>query len=248
MGLKKIYHLHIPRTSGTNILDAVSEAAENQPPDARQALLIYPAGNFEVLFDAQKVSKYSFISGHFATNPMVQLKDLVVFSLVREPISQYISCAAYRCTSTDREFTHDELERYVLGYYDVPNSFPGFSGFPNSQSHFLSAELARLDEFNEMYHSNEQSSFFFGSPKSLEDVKPYVDEMLIGTLENRGLLLEKVNIIMNQEFGVAVKNDKRKVNNNPDIGFKVSRRVLKLIEEKTWLDLEVYNYVKTKER
>ena len=250
--IKPVYHLHIPRTAGTNILYEVQRAAriaaEERVNDVNteywenyEHLRIYTPHIFEFMYDCAKTSTYNYISGHFAVNPVLELKDPVVFTFVREPVSQFISSAAYRCMTAREEFTSAGLDAYIDGHYDNYGVFQGFSGCDNPQSKFLAAKLV---EFELDGIEGASGITFVSIPETLDDVKSYIDSMIIGTVDNRHLVLDRVNEVMRAQFGVEIGNNENHVNSSISLDFTVSNSQIKRIKKKLELDEEIYQYVK----
>lgn len=240
--VRPVYHLHIPRTAGTNILYEVQRISRHHD-STKEKIKLYTPGVLEFIYDHERMKSYNFISGHFATNPILELKNPFVFTFVREPISQFISSAAYRCLGARSEFTSYELDRYISGEYDVFGEFQGFSGCDNPQSKFLSAKLV---EFN-IEEENRHGITFVNEPSTFDDVKPFIDNMVCGTVDKRDLVLNRVNKVLMSQFGVEIPNNTNRINSTIAPSFTVSQSQINRMKLKLELDYEIYEYVKAKE-
>jgi hypothetical protein len=89
---------------------------------------------------------------------------------------------------------------------------------------------------------------FIDSPRSLADVRQYTDDMIIGTVENRHIVIDKINVVLKKQFGITMENDKRKVNSNMQLRFEISAEQIKRIKAKLELDEEVYQHIKEREK
>lgn len=260
VNIRPIYHNHIPRTAGTNILYSLQRAqgrlreaflrGEHHNEDGRYAdLRMYNPDILEFMYDSDKMRDFNYISGHFATNPIHEIENVLAFSFVRNPVDQFVSTAAYRCLSARIDFTPEILDAYIAGHYQVWGEFEGFSGISNPQSHFLSSRFAKFElENSNRADGSTVGMAFISSPKSLDDVRQFTDDMIIGTVENRHLVLEKINKVMRKQFGIEIPNDTRKINSNLTIRFEISPTQMKRMKEKLELDEEVYQHVKEREK
>lgn len=258
--VRPIYNLHIPRTSGTNTLYAMQrENARMREVNKQKALQgeeleyahlhMYTPDILEFMYDNEKMGDYNYLSGHFATNPIHEIDNLITYSMVRNPIDQFVSTIAYRCMTARIPFTSYELDAYIDGHYRVWGEFEGFSGIDNPQSHFLSQKFATFElENSNRKDGSTRGIAFIGSPQSLADVRQFTDQMIIGTVENRHIVIDKINVILKKQFGITMENDKRKVNSNMKLRFEISKDQMKKMKAKLELDEEVYQHVKEREK
>jgi hypothetical protein len=210
---------------------------------------MYTPDILEFIYDHHKMKNYNYISGHFATNPIHEISNLITFSMVRNPVDQFVSTIAHRCMIARIPFTSYELDAYIDGYYKIWGEFEGFSGIDNPQSHFLSQKFVSFETEDRSSASGYKSGMaFLSSPKSLADVRQFTDDMIIGTVENRHVVIDKINVILKKQFGITMENDKRKVNSNTQIRFEISKDQMKKMKAKLELDEEVYQHIKEREK
>ena len=234
-----IYHNHVPRTSGTDILYELQRAVKS----SNGTVKLYVPGVLEFFYDKQKTESFDIITGHFASNPIRELDDLIVFSIIRNPFDQYISTASYRFLTDNVEMTPYDLDRFIDGEFDTFGAFQGFSGCDNPQSKFLAAKLVHmLDESGSDLYS------FVDEPRCLDDVKPFIDNFIVGTLENRDLVIEKLNTVLSKKFGIMINANTNRTNTTVPLKFTISNLQKKKIADKLELDEEVYQYIKTIEK
>lgn len=250
MKIRPIYHLHIPRTSGTEILRELQKAESVyakriDSPNKYAKLKVYTPGEYEfVLPPASELKDYNFFSGHFAANPVQDLDNPIVFTLMRDPVSQYLSTITYRCLCDgvvpSREFVDKHIDNY---FYNSDVHEPLFNGAPDAQSRFM---VHRLIEVYDPY-TGVTRSVFEDKELSVHEVKDFVDSHIVGTLDSRDRVIDRVNVFMLKQFGVKLMSNAAKVNTSPAIEFDLTDVQLKKIKEKTQVDEEIYQYIKMKE-
>lgn len=250
MKIRPIYHLHIPRTSGTEILAEVQRAeaichqrVDNQSDFAK--LQVYVPGEYEfILPSVSELENYNFFSGHFAANPVQDLDNTVVFALMRDPVSQYLSTITYRCLCDGTTPTRDLVDKHINNhFYSSDVHEPLFNGASNAQSRFM---VSRFVEVYDPYASTTRV-VFEDNELDINKVKDFVDNHIVGTLDNRGQAIDRVNVFMLKQFGVKLNSNTTKINTSQPIQFDLTDSQLKKIKEKTQVDEEVYQYIKMKE-
>jgi hypothetical protein len=250
MKIRPIYHLHIPRTSGTEILTEVqrAEAACAQHADNLNyfaKLKVYVPGEYEFIFPTEpETESYNFFTGHFAANPVQDLDNPIVFALMRDPVSQYLSTITYRCLRNGVVPTRELVDKHINSYfYSSDVHEPLFNGAPNAQSKFMVSRLVEVYD----QHADVTRSVFEDKELDINEVKDFVDNHIVGTLASRHLVIDRVNVSMLKQFGVKLNSNTTKVNTSQPIKFDLTDSQLKKIKEKTQVDEEIYQYIKMKE-
>jgi hypothetical protein len=253
---KHVYFLHIPKTSGMKMQYELLDAANKDIPvngtketSLRMAGNVYLPGDFEFVFDPEIANTHNIICGHFARNPIDAIDGLTTFSIIREPFSQFLSLAKYAAHQSEVEFTEEFLELFLLNDNDLGTNFEGMSGCDNPQSCFLYSKISSIERFNgidEFGNSvfSEKKTIFIDKPKSYKDLEERIDGIIIGVLEKRNLLIEKINPILESNFGMHIDIDNNIVNNTPELKFKISNRHKQMINEKTEIDNELYHRIR----
>lgn len=251
---KCLYFLHIPKTSGMKMQYELLDAARN--PDSKNLAKVYSQdvnrkvylpGEFEFVFDPEIANSYNIICGHFARNPIDVIDGLITFSMVREPFAQYLSLAKYAAHQSSVEFNEEYLDLFLSNDNEINTRFEGMTGCDNPQSCFLYSKISSMeqlvgDDFGNLIFS-EEKSFFLEKPKSYQDVENRINGIIIGTLEKRNLLIEKINLILKNLFGIQIKSNQEIINGTPEPKFKISKRHAEIIKSKTEIDLELYRRV-----
>lgn len=231
---KYLYFLHIPKTSGMKmqyqLLDASAEQNSINSPN------VYCPGDFEFVFDADIGKTHNIISGHFARNPIETLPNVATFTMVRDPVQQYISVAKYAAMFTGQEFTEEFMMPFLTGESEMYSYFEGMEGCSNPQSSFISSKLSTLE-----YGLNgKDRTVFVRKPESFEDVREHLSGMIIGVMEERNHLISKVNVLLKKMFNISIRKDESVVNATPPVNFKITKEHIKLILDRTELDRELY--------
>jgi hypothetical protein len=231
---KYLYFLHIPKTSGVKMQHQLLDAANN--PNSINHPKVYCPGDFEFVFDIDIGKTHNIISGHFGRNPIETLLDVVTFTIIRDPVQQYISVAKYAAMFRGEEFTEEFMIPFLTGESEMYSYFEGMSGCSNPQSSFISSKLSTLE-----YELNgKDRTVFVKKPESFEDVEKYLNGMIIGVMEERNELIQKVNILLKKMFNISIREDNSVVNATPPVNFKIGKEYMKLILDRTELDRELY--------
>lgn len=231
---KYLYFLHIPRTSGVKMQQQLVEASTNH--NAINFPKVYCPSEFEFVFDASIAENYNIISGHFARNPIEALTSILTFTIIRDPIEQYISAAKYAVMLNGEKFTEESIFPFLTGECEIYSYFEGMSGCSNPQSCFISSKLSTL----EYEQSGKEKTVFVKKPESFRDVENCLSGMVVGTMEQRNQLIEKVNVLLRKMFNTSIKKDSSKVNSTPPLEFGIGKECMNLILDKTELDRELY--------
>jgi hypothetical protein len=218
---RKIYNLHIPRTSGSSVNMALAETfMSKEEHDPRERLL-------ETISNSD-YDRFPYLSGHFGTNPIIENPGkFEVFSLIREPISHYLSVAAYTAKATGVDFDNDYLSAYMWEHQTPFGQNELFSASGNIQSKMLFCRIAICDKsvvaMNDTDVAHEENLIFIESDlPPIDKIAERVTEMNIFTVEQRHLatgwlakrieqlygmkLARSIDVVSNSVFADAGKN------------------------------------------
>jgi|LakMenE18May11ns_1017448.scaffolds.fasta_scaffold9745406_1 hypothetical protein len=256
---KKLYFLHIPKTSGIKmqyeLIDASSKSLlKNKPKvyaqDANRSQ--HKGDKFEFVFDPSIADSYDIICGHFARNPIAIVDDLITFSIIREPFEQYLSLAKYAAVQSGVNFTEEFLDSFLNNDDEFNTQFEGISGCNNPQSCFLFSKIACIE--NEPYINSygnlveaRYQAFFVEKPKSYSELNERLSKIIIGTLENRTFFVERINKLLFDLYGIKISNNDSVINETPKPTFRISKQHKSKIYSKIELDIELYNKIKETE-
>ena len=237
---KHLYFLHIPKTSGTKMQSDILAASQST-----NKVKVYIPGDFEFVFNPEIADSYNIICGHFARNPISTISELSTFSMIREPFDQYLSSAKYAAIQSGIDFNEEFLDSFLSSDNEFSTQFEGMSGCDNPQSCFLFSKIAciehepLIDSYGNLYESRHQS-FFVEKPKSYSELSERLDGIIIGTVENRVLFVERINNILFDLYGIKISNNNSVVNGTPKPTFEISKQHTKEINSRIQLDLELY--------
>jgi len=241
---KHLYFLHIPKTSGTKMQHDILAASKSI-----NKAKVYIPGDFEFVFNPEIANSYNIICGHFARNPIDVINGLTTFSMIREPFDQYLSLAKYAAAQSGVKFSEEFLDLFLSNDNEFNTQFEGMSGCDNPQSCFLFSKIACIehqspvDSYGNLPESKYQS-FFVEKPTSYSELSERLDGIMIGTTENRALLVERVNNILFNLYGIKMAHSNSVINSTPKPTFKISKKHKSKILEKTEIDIELYTKIK----
>jgi hypothetical protein len=246
--MRPIYHMHIPRTSGTDILREAQIAEAKCAVVAGNSLdrlSVYVPGDYEFIFPGKvERSGYNFFTGHFAANPLYELDNPIVFSIMRSPIDQYVSTITYQCMIRGERVTPEFVDRHIDNdFFSMDVHEPFFSGAPNAQSRFM---MSKIVEVYDQY-TDQVRAVYEQKELDIDDLKSFVSSHIVGSIIKRDRVIGRVNQVLFANCGVKLNINTEKENTSPSLTFKLSRRQLKKIREKTQIDEEVYQYIRTRE-
>jgi hypothetical protein len=210
---------------------------------------VYIPGDFEFVFNPEIANSYNIICGHFARNPIDVINGLTTFSMIREPFDQYLSLAKYAAAQSGVKFSEEFLDLFLSNDNEFNTQFEGMSGCDNPQSCFLFSKIACIehqspvDSYGNLPESKYQS-FFVEKPTSYSELSERLDGIMIGTTENRALLVERVNNILFNLYGIKMAHSNSVINSTPKPTFKISKKHKSKILEKTEIDIELYTKIK----
>ena len=241
---KHLYFLHIPKTSGTKMQHDILDASKSI-----NKVKVYIPGDFEFVFNPEIANSHNIICGHFARNPIDVISELTTFSMIREPFGQYLSLAKYAAAQSGVKFSEEFLDLFLSNDNEFSTQFEGMSGCDNPQSCFLFSKIACIehqspvDSYGNLPESKYQS-FFVEKPTSYSELSERLDGIVIGTMDDRALFVERINQILFDLHGIKMINNNLKINPTPKHQFKISKNHKLKIHEKIAIDIELYAKIK----
>jgi hypothetical protein len=258
--MNKLYHLHIPRTSGTGILYAIHKSfyMDREKKGLLQEINQVPE-IFEFSYDHKKMADWPAISGHFAINPIIENYGKIdTFSIVREPVDHFVSIAAYRALSSKKTFNHETLDEFLEGVHNQPFGCRLFSSHGNLQTHMLACRTVSISKI--LGIDNEDNNIGLHRLEGIwfvEEDMPKSDEQLISKIEQIQLFelndRENINKYLKYQFktkfdvnfvGVAPEKTNSSIRNGITPTPEQKREILK----RSHFDLVVYEYVRSKRK
>lgn len=178
-----------------------------------------------------------FISGHFGTTPFKYRDNLLTVCLVRDPVDRFISNFIYINKSYKGLHLDSQLEEWI----------------ENPTQHNIQARSLNKPLDEELYNNpkDKLSRALDGwclerGDINMSEAKALIDSMyLVDTLDNHKTFIDSLNELVYKTYGFYSFPNRHILNEN----FRkmaISGRIRKRIEELNSLDMEIYDYVRSK--
>ena len=243
---KKLYHLHIPRTSGKGICDALWKTFDSRGLVEHSLYTQEP----HLMYEEKEMSELPFISGHFAKNPIAENVDgFEVFSMVRDPVEHYVSIAAYISESAGLEMSNEYMNEFIYGNITPFGVNELFSNSGNIQSKMLFCRIALVDRsFVSLRDGdvvNEKNMVFIESDMPSEgDIKDLIDSMNLFALPDRGMAIDWLDANVHNSHGFHIDESIHNITNrSKKNGFKPDTSHIKEIKRRSEIDSYLYGLV-----
>ena len=211
-----IYHLHIPRTAGVFLRNHLLQEFQGKESFAT---------HYDPIDKNSLMEKY-YVGGHFGTSPILHMENPLVFTVLRNPIDRFISYAKY----TRSFFQKDSMDELIYGEHSQLHE--------NTQTKFITNNID-IDRYNINLVNPEtiQNNWFIGQKESFDSAKYFIDNNVVVTLED----IHKLPEIL----GIEKFKNMSKVNETRSLSGVTKEQYDKIVSMNE-LDLEVYQYAKTK--
>lgn len=226
--MDSINHIHIPRCSGIYIKTHIVN-------DLKVRHIPYFATNHSEI-NENKFKDKKFISGHFGLTPLKYRNDVINICLVRNPVDRFISNFVYMHQAYKGAHLESRLDEWV----------------ERKEQHNIQAKSLskNLDEafYNSLNHGTDRALngwCFEEGDIDIEKTKSFIDSIdLVGTMDKHFSFISKVSELCNKVYGFNSFSNKNLINENFQ-KIQISNSTRKRIEELNYLDMEVYDYVKS---
>lgn len=142
--MRRLYFLHIPRTSGTSIGNALVKTFSAGMQEVSNGMT--PTDADPDIYSAENFMNCNYISGHYAKNPIVYTDgELDIFSIIREPVDHFVSVAAYAARNGNEEMSDYFMDEFLYGHVTPFGANELFSNSGNLQSKMLFCRIATAD-------------------------------------------------------------------------------------------------------
>lgn len=243
MNDKKIYHLHIPRTSGYGIANALEKTF------SEQGFNLYKPTQSEI-FSQDTFKDNPYISGHFASNPIFQNENAYdVFSIIREPVQHYLSIAKYVAKSGNVEFDNYFLEEFMWGSVTPFGANELFSSSGNIQSKMLFCRLATCDDSVVALRkidvaSNVNLVFIESDLPTPITIKNSIENMNLFAMEDRSTAIGWLSDKVKFTYGFKLsENAYLKMNSIMSKDIEISNDIKQEILKRSSMDVLLYDLV-----
>ncbi len=229
--------------------------------------MVYVPNDYEFIYNPEIAKTHNIICGHFGRNPIEHLENPFVFSIIREPFNQYLSLIKFAASQSGKQFTEEFIDNFLEVDPILFAHFEGMAGCDNPQSCFLYSKISTTEQFVSVGADAEQDwmgkkikliaprfqswmdkVFFLEHPTSFAQVKEKLDGIAISTLENRNLLIDKINPILSKHYNMRLEHSDKIFNKTPDPLFKIGKRHTQKILDRVQIDLELYAKIRESEK
>lgn len=248
MNDKKIYHLHIPRTSGYGIANALEKTF------SEQGFYLHKPTQSEI-YSEDTFKDNPYVSGHFASNPIFKNEDNYdVFSLIREPVRHYLSIAKYVAKSGNVAFDNHFLEEFMWGSVTPFGANELFSSSGNIQSKMLFCRLATCDDSVVALRDTDVASkvnlvFIESDLPTPELLEKEIENMNLFIMEDRKTAINWLADKVKFTYGLKLsENAHSKMNSIISQDFKISHVAEQEILKRSSLDFQLYDLVLCRHR
>lgn len=245
--MKRLYHLHIPRTSGMGICHALWKTfydngiVDVYSPDTHESHLMY---------DDEEMRDFPFISGHFAKNPIVYNNDgFEVFSIVRDPVEHFVSIAAYSSVGAGLEMSNEYMDEFIYGNITPFGVDELFSNSGNIQSKMLFCRIAFVDKSlvslsNDDVQNDKNIVFIENDMPAEDEIKELIEYMNLFSLTKRLEAIGWLEQNLKKSHGFSLdKSIYNKLNCSNKNGFKPDKSHIKEIKRRSEIDEYLYRLV-----
>lgn len=228
-----LYFLHIPRTSGTYIIDNVRNLLLGDGSDDD---LNHTGGG------------WVFTTGHTGMNPYYQTKSAInTFAVVRNPYEQILSTASFMAKQHDEVFDNDFLEKFINREFAFRMKDPLFNGTPNVQTKMLSCRVVGLDGFvmKKRDEPIKNITFIESDLHKYSSIEEVVGDKSILCFDNREYIEKWISDTMFSMVGLRMgRFGGGKLNSADRRGVALSAEQKRHIRNTSELDFELYEYSK----
>ena len=228
-----LYFLHIPRTSGTYIIDNV-----------RSFLL----GDGSVDDLNHTAGGWVFTTGHTGMNPYYQTKSAInTFAVVRNPYEQILSTASFMAKQHDEIFDNDFLEKFINREFASRMKDPLFNGTPNVQTKMLSCRVVGLDGFvmKKRDEPIENITFLESDLQKYSSIEEILGDKTVLCFDNREYIEKWISDTLFSMVGLRMGwFGGGNVNSANRHGITLSAEQKRHIRNTSELDFELYEYSK----
>jgi len=227
-----LYFLHIPRTSGTYIVDNVRS---------------FLTGNDYCTDVSVTNTGRVFIGGHVGTNPFyLNESPFTTFAIVRNPFDQILSTASYAANG-EGVFDNDYLEKFLNGDHLSQVADPFFNGTRNIQTKMLACRVVTLEGFA-MITPDEPPvnvTFLESDLNKYSSIEEIVGDKTILCFDNREYIEQWISDTLFSMLGLRMGwFGGGNVNSSDKHGITLSTEQKRHIRNTSELDFELYEYSK----
>jgi len=230
-----IYFHHIPRTSGTAIRDSI--VTKLRGSDIPFLVLDSMTPITEDIFEGKK-----FITGHLANYPNSKVTDLQTFTLVRNPVEQFISYfKMFYSHGFSKQHQQMIFDRWLSGHHR-------FEPFYNMQSKSITGSID-VEMWNLTDREDKKRlGWLYNDYNFDKDLLSNIAmQKLVFTFDNRDNAIKEIDSLLESSLGFTALEKNIKMNDTPGLLFEVTDKMKDRIRELNHVDMFLYNQILAKE-
>lgn len=230
-----IYFHHIPRTSGTAIRDSI--VTKLRGSDIPFLVLDSMTPITEDIFEGKK-----FITGHLANYPNSKVTDLQTFTLVRNPVEQFISYfKMFYSHGFSKQHQQMIFDRWLSGHHR-------FEPFYNMQSKSITGSID-VEMWNLTDREDKKRlGWLYNDYNFDKDLLSNIAmQKLVFTFDNRDNAIKEIDSLLESSLGFTALEKNIKMNDTPGLLFEVTDEMKDRIRELNHVDMFLYNQILAKE-
>jgi hypothetical protein len=230
-----IYFHHIPRTSGTAIRDSI--VTKLRGSDIPFLVLDSMTPITEDIFEGKK-----FITGHLANYPNSKVTDLQTFTLVRNPVEQFISYfKMFYSHGFSKHYQQMLFDRWLSGHNR-------FEPFYNMQSKSITGSID-VEMWNLTDREDKKRlGWLYNDYNFDKDLLSNIAmQKLVFTFDNRDNAIKEIDSLLDSSLGFKALERNIKMNDTPGLLFEVTDEMKDRIRELNHVDMFLYNQILAKE-
>jgi hypothetical protein len=230
-----IYFHHIPRTSGTAIRDSI--VTKLRGSDIPFLVLDSMTPITEDIFEGKK-----FITGHLANYPNSKVTDIQTFTLVRNPVEQFISYfKMFYSHGFSKQYQQMIFDRWLSGHHR-------FEPFYNMQSKSITGSID-VEMWNLTDREDKKRlGWLYNDYNFDKDLLSNIAmQKLVFTFDNRDNAIKEIDSLLDSSLGFKALERNIKMNDTPGLLFEVTDEMKDRIRELNHVDMFLYNQILAKE-
>lgn len=231
-----IYFHHIPRTSGTAIRDSI--VTKLRGSDIPFLVLDSMTPITDGIFEGKK-----FVTGHLANYPNSNVDELKTFTLVRNPVDQFISYfKMFYSHGFSKQYQEMLFDRWLSGHHR-------FEPFYNMQSKSITGSID-VEMWNLTDREDKKRMGWLYNDYNFDKdlLSNIAKQELVFTFDNRDNAIKAIDELILKELGFTALERNIKLNDTSSLLFEITEGMKERIREINHVDMFLYEQILAKER
>ena len=227
---KRIVHIHVPKTAGTSLRNALQAALTDKSR-------LFPHYD-EKQFANVDLSQYDVYSGHIGFDTAIKLDGALV-SVLRDPVDRFLS-VYYFWRQLAKSNVENSVNTRLASKYEL-SDFVTLTDVPSLIEEFQNRVTWQIASGFSLAHRVKMREHGMSDLAIFEKAKNNVPTFSVLGIQEDLVDLEKK---ISATLGLTIKIPRTNVTDGRMPRDKIPYSVLRKIEEWVFLDIYLYNYVK----